>query len=542
MCVGGVNASSFALLREQDNGQSDFLRTVFGSKEIHPVQPPWLKPTALLSLLLLLAAFFVLEFIYPRFPATDEIVFKSPGRNMSEGGALAAPELEGYLHLNPRIERVYFLHPPLYPWLFGEWTRATGFGWAACVGYDALISAALALVIFRVADAVAGMLLGPTWLGTALALLSALLTLLFRQVARPDELGMLLGFTNAWWLLRPPNSSSRWMSFLSGAVAGLMLCTSTGVFLAFMPLLAALWLRRVEKIPEIVPSAVAFGLGVAFTAVLCLMPFFLSHPDFYRQFLQHSQQVVLSTSAWGRLSEGVDLAWQVAPHRLFILFATVPVLCLGMVTFWHAGRIGETIALFVAPLVGFSLLMFVRSAHTYMWFLEPWFLLVAVVVTAYLRRQRLLRLVVAVWLTVWLAVASVWPVKDYIVRIALPAEQTLVPNARKLRDLIPTGAGVLTLGGWWALGSDRVVYDPEFSDLQDLERIEYFVTDSNGTGEPGVWFRPSNSRYDAMVREHFRVISDTLPRMPIRIFGFRVTNSAYGFGSVVLRRVPAQAQ
>jgi hypothetical protein len=244
----------------------------------------------------------------------------------------------------------------------------------------------------------------------------------------------------------------------------------------------------------------------------------------------------------GRLSASVGLAWEVAPHRLFILLATVPTLCLGMVMFWQAGRIGETIALFVAPLIGFGLVMFVRPAYTYMWFLEPWFLLAALVVIAYLRRQTLLRIIVTGWLTLWLAVASIWSVKDYMVRIALPAEQRLALNARKLRDLIPKGAGVLTLAGWWALGSDRAVYDPSMSNLQDLDRIEYFVTDSNGSGKPGVWFRPRNPRYDAMVREHFEVISDTSPKMSIRVFGFRVTNSAYGFGSVVLRRVSAQAQ
>ena len=78
------------------------------------VRPTWLKPTAFLSLLLLLAPFFVLEFIYPRFPDSDhEISFKSPGRNMSQGGPFAAPELEGFLHFNPPIERIFFPHPPL---------------------------------------------------------------------------------------------------------------------------------------------------------------------------------------------------------------------------------------------------------------------------------------------------------------------------------------------------------------------------------------------------------------------------------------------
>lgn len=370
-----------------------------------------------------------------------------------------------------------------------------------------------------------------------LALLSALLTLLFRQVARPDELGMVLGFANAWWLLRPHGSASRRISFVSGVLAGLMLCTSVGVFLAFMPLLAALWLRWVEKIPEIAPSAAAFGLGVGFAAIVCLMPFFLSHPGFYWQYLQVSQHVVLSTSAWSRLSANVSLAWEVAPHRLFILFATVPTLCLGIVMFWQAGRIGETRALrrfrFGDVCASCAHLHVVsRTVVSPCGTGRDCLLAATNALTA--NRDR--------WLTLWLAVASIWPVKDYMVRIALPAEQRLAFNARKIRDLIPKGAGVLTLAGWWALGSDRAVYDPSMSNLQDLDRIEYFVTDSNGTGEPGVWFRPRNRRYDAMVREHFEVISDTLPRTPIRVFGFRVTNSAYGFGSVVLRRVSAQAR
>src|SRR5262249_38821674 len=181
-------------------------------------------------------------------------------------------------------------------------------------------------------------------------------------------------------------SSSQWISFVSGALAGLMLCTSVAVFLSFMPLLTALWLRRADKIREIARSAAAFGLGVGFTLALCLTPIFLSDPDFYQQFLEHTQERVLSLSAWDRLTAGYSYIRQVFPYRLFILYATIPVLCLGMVTFWRAGRVGETLAFFVAPLVGFGLSMFVRP--TYVWFLEPWFLLMAVVVAAYLRRQK----------------------------------------------------------------------------------------------------------------------------------------------------------
>jgi hypothetical protein len=156
------------------------------------------------------------------------------------------------------------------------------------------------------------------------------------------------------------------------------------------------------------------------------------------------------------------------------------------------------------------------------------------------RDSRLITTVVAGWLAVWVTVASAWPVKDYLVRMTLPPEQRLTTNAQRLRELIPKGAGVLTANAWWALGIDRSVYQPDYSDIRDLARIQYFVTDGNGTGRPGVWFPPVNSRYEAMVHDSFEVISDTLPRTPLRIFGLRITNSAYGFGTIVLRRKQAK--
>jgi hypothetical protein len=497
-------------------------------------------------LLVLLAAFFVLEFAYPRFPDMDhEIYFKAAGWNASQKGAFAAPELEGYLQLDPPIERVYFTYPPLYTWLFGQWSTVTGFGWAACVGYDALISAVLALIVYALAGVVADALLGPLSVSrrTALALVPALLTLLFRQVARPDELGMALGFANLYWLLLPRASSPRPSSVavISGALAGLMLCTSLGVSLAFMPLLAASWLLRVDDVRENASSLVATALGAGLVAALCLMPLYLADPHFYRQFFQFFHH--LQSEIQGGFALMFSHAWQVSRQSVFLLLATLPVFCLGMIARWRTGRIRETLALFVAPLVGFGLVSFARKSVTYWWFLQPWFLLMAVVVAAdfwWIRRSRLMATTVVGWLATWVAVASAWPAKNYLVRTTLAPEQKLAINAQELRALIPTGAGVMTANGWWALGSDRTVYDPRYSDIKDLSCIEYFVTDSNGTGQPGVWRRPPNERYDTMVREDFEVVLDTLPRLPVKVLGLRITNSAYGFGMMVLRRRPAQ--
>jgi hypothetical protein len=500
-----------------------------------------------LPLLLLLVAFFALEFVYPRFPNIDDEIFKkSAGLNLSRGGAFAAPELEGFLHVDPPIERIYFVYPPLYTWLFGQLTHVTGFGWAACVSYDALISGVLAFMVYGLAGVVADALLGPISVPrrTALAFVPALLTLLFRQVARPDELGMLLGYANAWWLFLP-RRSRRWpiVSFVAGALAGLMLCTSAGVFLAFMPFLAALWLLRLNDMPKITPSLTAAALGCGLAVAICVTPLLIADPHSYQQTLPLFQYLHAEIFGNGTVSM-LSSAWQDSRQRLFILFATLPVFCLGMISLSRTGCIREALAFFVAPLTGFGLVFFIRHWSAYWWFLQPWFLVVAVIVAAdfwWSGRFRLVANAVVGWLAIWVAVASAWPVKDYLVRMTLAPEQRLTTNIQRLRELIPKGAGVLTANGWWALGIDRSIYDPTHSDIQDLARIQYFVTDGNGTGQPGVWWPPHNPRYQAMVRESFEVVSDNLPRTPLRIFGLRITNSAYGFGTIVLRRVQAKA-
>jgi hypothetical protein len=489
-------------------------------------------------------AFLAIEIVYPRFIETDEIEFKSAGLSLSKGGAFASPELENFLHADPPLEQVFAIYPPLYPWLFGQWTRLTGFGRGAWVGYDALISAGLAILIYALTDAVAGALLGPLSVQrrTVLAFLAALLTLLFRYPGRPDELGMLLGFANVWWLFLSRTFAQHYrVSFVSGVIAGLMLCTSPGVFLAFMPFLVALWLWRISNLREVAPLLTVAVLGVGLAAAICLTPLFIVNPRFYLQYFQHVESLdLLSNVVLDRLA-AVSAAWQIFPQRLLIFFATVPILCLAILKLWRADRIWEALVLFLAPLVGFGLVFLLYGSYFYWWFLQPWFLLVTMVVAADFWWSRRSSLAVG-WLAIWLAVATVWPAKNYLVRVTLAPDQSLTLNARRLRELIPTGAQVLTLGGWWALGNDRSVYDPTMSDIHDLDRIEYFVTDSNGTGQPGVWSPPLNPRYEAMVRERFDVISDTLPMKSLTVFGIRITNSAYGFGTVVMRRVPTKAR
>jgi hypothetical protein len=197
----------------------------------------------------------------------------------------------------------------------------------------------------------------------------------------------------------------------------------------------------------------------------------------------------------------------------------------------------ETLALYAAPIFGFLLLFYLRSAFTYWWFLQPWFLIIAVIVAEQTwRRRRSSGMLSAAWLICWLCLAMIWPAKGYYARFSLPPGQRIAPAEERLRKIIPAGATVMTTNAWWTLAGDRTVFDPNFSELDDVHRIDFFVADGNGTGTPGKWMEPDNVRYRQWLRNEFEIVHDGLPKESLSIFGRRFSRSAYGFGAVVMRR------
>ena len=493
-----------------------------------------------IPLLASLVIFFALEFLYPRFPEIDEEFFKSAGRNLSAGHSFSAPELENFSylsHLVPPVQRIFFAHPPVYSWLFGQAVRLLGFGWKVCVTYDALISAALSVCVFGLARRLSKMMMGPENgpPRTALLLLPALFTLLLRQPGRPDELAMTLSCANLWVLSMGPFGVGT--ALVSGFLVGLTLCTSTGVWIGFLPLIGGFWVMHANRVrlPLLLALSIAGAVGAA---AICLVPLYLIEPTFYHQFFQHAR-VVVESSTRIRITEAVELAWRVAPLRLLVMIATLPLLCLGLFRSWSVRPRIETLTIYVAPIAGFLLLLYLRSSHTYWWFLQPWFLTIALLVAArpWEKERKWSSLAATAWLVLWLSGAMLWPAKGYVARMSLPSNQRIAVSEERLRQVIPVNATVLTLNGWWTLAHDRTVLDPNTSDIDDLRRIDYFVADGNGTGTPGTWSEPANPRYKALLRSEFEVIRDDLPRERVQILGRAVSASAYGFGSIVLRRI-----
>lgn len=500
-----------------------------------PAPPPFLR--RFLPLLIFLVLFLAIEFLCPRFPDNDEVISKSAGRNLGAGRSFSAPELEGFLHLDPPVDRVFFCHPPVYSWLFGQVSRCLGFGWKVCVGYDGIISAVLSIFVFGLARRVSNRLGASEASSAFLSLAPALLTLLLRQPGRPDELAMVFGYAALWSLSGGPVGTAT--ALLSGFLTGLTLCTSTGVVLGLFPMIAGLWLLHVDRArwPFLLALSAA---GAVAAAALCLVPLYLIEPTFYRQFFQHASAIV--SSPWERICGEMGLMLQVAPARLLIMLATLPLLFLGLFRSWKTRPRLETLTIYLAPMAGFLLLFGLRTAYTYWWFLQPWLLIVALHVAARAwQGKKVPRLLATAWLILWVGAALIWPVRGYVTRMVLPPDQRISHCEERLRQIVPPGATVLTTFGWWALAQDHTVIDTTFSEIEDLERIEFFVSEGNGMGMPGKWREPENPRYAELLRNEFEVVHDDLPREPVSIFGQKISRSAYGFGTIVLKRTSKSA-
>ena len=492
----------------------------------------------LLPLLLLLVLFLAVEFSYPRFPDNDEVICKSAGHNLGAGRSFSAPELEGFLHFEPPVVRVFFAHPPVYSWLFGQACRYLGFGWKVCVGYDGLISAVLSICVFGLACRVSNMLGAREASRAFLSLVPALLTLLLRQPGRPDELGMVFSYATLWSLSAGPVGIAT--ALLSGFLTGLTLCTSTGVLLGFLPLIAGFWLLHVDRSRW--PLLLAFSAaGAVAAAALCLIPLYLIEPTFYRQFFQHANAVV--TSPWGRMRGEMGLLVRVAPARILIMIATLPLLFLGLCRSWNTRPRLETLTIYIAPMIGIP--SAVLSA------LRPHLLVVSPAVVPD-RRPPCCRAGLAKEegvesapgrLAHSVGVGGADLARE---RIRRPHDATFGSTNFALRRTLAANHS----GRRYRPHHKRLVgagprpYGARFNLFRDRRPAahRFFCGRWQRDRDAGKMERTGESSLRGIVAKRIRSHSRrSASRTSIRIFGQRISRSAYGFGSIVLRRTSKPA-
>ncbi len=460
----------------------------------------------------------------------DELFFKAAGREWASSGHFAAPEVTGYSDSVPATEEIFAQYPPLYSFLFGLFVKVLGFSWRTVFLYDGLLHVLLCFITIRIARTIAPDAGG--WRAYA----AGLAVLPIATVGRPDELAMCIGMVACGLALAP--APSRLRNLASGGLLGLCCATSVGAAFAFACIWALLSAHSLRE--SSVSIALARITEATFSGIvvltLCLLPILATHPTAYAWFVADMQ----STAAARPLIETWEQSGRLAGFLLVAVAGVVMSALLLMVASRGRPRMDGWRPLLGAVLSTGCMVYIARGKYTYLWFTTPW-LLAAVLSIAGTSRfgasSWARRLATQISLLAMLAGAIPYA-HSSLVLLTLPREQSLAFNIVRLQALMPPGTVAMGDIAWLAVAGRDRVYDTEFASagVENLARTDFVVLTGNGTGRPGLRWRLSPDQ-EAYLARHFIVLENRLPRSPLVLGGgWRVSNSAYGFGSIVYVR------
>jgi hypothetical protein len=463
-----------------------------------------------------------------RFVGIDEVFFKAPGREWAASGRFAAPELTGVpflVDVDPPIQTIWLVHPPAYSFLFGLFTELAGFGPRPCVVYDALIHGWLALLTFALARRFKDDL--PDWL----CFLIALAILPLGVVGRPDELATCFGMLGVLALLSP--IPSRGQVIFSGVMIGLSAATSVAAAVLLGVVGGMLQLTGGRRWVPAMRLGLLWGLAALVTFGLTLAPILLAYPNAYRQYLAHAA-VHVGRGDW---LTSFFAHWEYEQFHRTLAIACLSLAVLGLVAKSSTLTWSRWARLWLGPMAALVFLMvFLPDKVYYTWFIGPWMIVAAVVVwrSVWANLPPLVRRGVVLWIVGLYAIAATPFVKNTFLMVTLPESQTLAPNARLIRHLIPPGSRVLTDHYWWVLADECRVYDRYFSRVP-LDQLDYIVLIGNGSGDPSVVSEVPEHSWDEIFA-HFEMIHNNISTEPVMLFGRPFPNTAFGFGTMVSRR------
>jgi hypothetical protein len=450
-------------------------------------------------LLALLAVYVIATTAIGRFTQTDEIAFKAAGREWAQNGCFAAPELAGFGHFDPPVERIWFAHMPIYTFVFGVFVKLFGFGATQSVLFDTLIHAMLAALTFALCRRMSPS--SSPWSSLA----AAALILPLGTPGRADEFAVCL----AMGALLADNL----------AVAGVLfgLSAATSLFAAGILGLHALVLLATR--PRPLRAFAILAVTGALVAAACIAPIVVPHPEALRQFAAHAKKQITSSYAWS-----FGFAWTYGKH--FFAAALLP-LVIAIAARQRKG-IGTRFAGGAAAVV--LILLFVPAKYYYYWFVAP--LLIAAS-CATIAERRVPRVAVAICAIVYFA-AMLQPLRQLAILAALPREQRLAPNVAIIRSIVPRGSHLLA-SEFWSSIADDVQYRSLVHGSPDYDAIDYVVLTGNGSGEPGRT-QSLTPEQAAAIAPRFVVVHDNLNRDVPRLFGIPLSHSAAGFGTRILRK------
>ncbi len=505
----------------------------------------------LLVFVVVLATYLVLVFMHGRLFNIDEVFYKAAGGNWAVLGRFAAPELTGRLPFDPPIEKVFACYPPLYPISFGLYARAFGFGYTQLCLFDALIRVALCVVTactaLRIGAAMArreratvtaGAVCKQTTCGsTALnwpAVLAGLFVMPLGAIGRPDDLAIIFGMLACARLLATEGRERYWHV---GVLLGLAAATSlvaAGVFAVVAS--GLVWTASGSSLRRR-----CLGIGVmawvsATVLAAAFVPLLMIDAHAWRQLLDHGADNLRVGGIVGSWRKD----WLEGQYVMMASLGVFVGSCLLLGWAWRAGQVEKWLRWFPAAL-GMIVLIVIKTdgKYYYLWFAGPWLVAAVSSLLALGWRERWARgwgiVVGIVVLAGGLYGAQFWVVERLVVA-RIPSEQRFEAASARIKAVVPPGEPVIASEHWVTFLGRNPVHELTIGITpKDRDAVRYIVLTGNGSREPGRAQRHPTAM-QAYADEHFQKIDDHLAREPLRLFGVRITNSAYGWDAAIFER------
>jgi hypothetical protein len=479
----------------------------------------------------------------------DEVFFKAAGREWAKTGRFAAPECAGFLNLQPPCEDIWFAQPPVYPFIFGVFTKLFGFGRWQSILFDELIHVLQAWLTFRLARRIEGGILPPS-----ICFILGTIVLFMGTIGRSDEMAVCFGLLGLLPIVAGPMTVGRVV------FSGICLGVTAGVSAAAGAMMGIMAMSLVLLRPDGDPIQIARNilrlnfegqgrrLGLAIVWVLSsigglaavLAPILIPRPDAYHQYMGHVHYQYLERVAFAYLMNFV--LWVGA----YYLFFTFLLLLVGILCYVFNRKVKAEVhwaELWVGPIGALIFLALnFPYKYTYLWFVGPWLLAAAAAnIYALTPHIPMVQVRILTYLTIVAAtMGSIPMMRQHVIFLSLPADQSYGVNLQRVREIVKPGDVVVTNDFWWGLGDDCKVYDVGFG-LPEKGEVDYFVMTQNDTGVPGhsQTLRPYMVDY---FQNHFVVVRDNMNRESVVFLGMPMEESSYGFGAIIAAQMGPRAR
>ena len=459
-----------------------------------------------------------------RFMTTDEIAFKAPGREWAATGRFAAPELEGFLGVNlrPSLKETYGIQPPLFPLVFGLFTRTFGFGPQQNAAFDALLHA-----MFSCSTVILARRLAPClWAGWSVV--AGTIVLPIMCAGRPEELVGLLATLSMIPLLGPSGSSVL-VAGSSGLVLGLSAFAGPVAAAAAAVGGMILLLLRNRSWKRVFHVFIPWFAGAGTSSSVCASVFFALHPGAWTQFRRHVGVQTSASSFYGLM------VWATYQLPVLMLVAACTLVSVAAAKSETDCRDGSRYIWMSWAVPALLLFAYHPEKRYYLWALAP----IIVATTAIQlplalaprgRGPRFMLFSAAILV----AISTLLSVRGIGIMAALPEDQELGRNEQLLREMIPDGSVVLGNDFWPSLaGRVRFISSPH-SEVP-AEKLGFVLLTANGSGKPGRR-QKLEGVYAHLLDSGWEIVHDGLTKERPRFLGLPLSRSAWGYGFILYRR------